>query len=207
MRCTGNQERFRFFLFVFLFFSITVFSQVNATRDLPFTYVPGGIVSVRIDVTGGVSGVIVKEWVPQDWLVSDTMFQSSYPVSQKVENDPENTGYKIYSWVAYGTPIPSFSLTYKFWMPQNASGDYQFYGRILTLDNSQGEEILGDSVLRGNIGDLDNSNSVDISDVILCLRMAIGLNQPDIQKADINNDGFVDISDVILILRISIGLI
>jgi hypothetical protein len=60
---------------------------------------------------------------------------------------------------------------------------------------------------------------VNISDVILCLRTAIGLPvtidsqvyefpYPDWleNRADYNGSGAVDISDVILILRKSIGL-
>ncbi|MCM8816200.1 MAG: hypothetical protein NC913_01635 [Candidatus Omnitrophica bacterium] len=47
---------------------------------------------------------------------------------------------------------------------------------------------------------------VDISDVILCLRQAIGLDPVNIELADMNEDGQVDISDVILVLRKAIGL-
>ncbi|MDP8218708.1 MAG: FG-GAP-like repeat-containing protein [Candidatus Theseobacter exili] len=55
-------------------------------------------------------------------------------------------------------------------------------------------------------GDINGDETVDISDVILCLRMAIGLDDPDLSLADMNTDGVVDISDVILILRKAIGL-
>ncbi|MCS7180907.1 MAG: dockerin type I repeat-containing protein, partial [bacterium] len=54
--------------------------------------------------------------------------------------------------------------------------------------------------------DINKDYEVDITDVILCLRMAIGLNQPDMNLADINKDGFVDITDVILVLRKAISL-
>jgi len=53
-----------------------------------------------------------------------------------------------------------------------------------------------------HIGD----EGVDISDVILCLRMAIGLDPGNLNLADMNDDGTVDISDVILVLRKAIGL-
>ena len=55
-------------------------------------------------------------------------------------------------------------------------------------------------------GDINLDGVVDISDVILCLRMAIGLDPVDKNLADMNNDGLVDISDVILILRKAVGL-
>lgn len=55
-------------------------------------------------------------------------------------------------------------------------------------------------------GDPTADRITDISDVIVCLRMAIGLDLMDFHSCDINNDGNIDISDVILILRMSIGL-
>ena len=55
-------------------------------------------------------------------------------------------------------------------------------------------------------GDINKSGKIDISDVILCLRMAIKLDPVDTSLGDINGDGEVDITDVIKILRIAIGL-
>ena len=67
--------------------------------------------------------------------------------------------------------------------------------------------VSRNGVLKPGIpGDLDRSGDVDISDVILCLRMAIGLDPVNANLADMNNDGVVDISDVIKILRKAIGL-
>ena len=58
----------------------------------------------------------------------------------------------------------------------------------------------------GEKGDINGDGSIDISDVILCLRMAIGLDPVDKNLADMNGDGEIDIVDVILILRKAIGL-
>jgi len=58
----------------------------------------------------------------------------------------------------------------------------------------------------GAKGDINSDGDIDISDVILCLRIAIGLDPVNLETADMNNDGIVDISDVILILRKAIGL-
>ncbi|HDD64998.1 MAG TPA: hypothetical protein ENF61_02665 [Firmicutes bacterium] len=55
-------------------------------------------------------------------------------------------------------------------------------------------------------GDINRDWQIDISDVILCLRMCVGIDPVDLSKADINSDGRVDISDVILTLRLAIGL-
>jgi len=55
-------------------------------------------------------------------------------------------------------------------------------------------------------GDINSDGKVDISDVILCLRMAIGLDPVNVNFADMNGDGEADITDVILILRQAIEL-
>ncbi|MCS7180357.1 MAG: VCBS repeat-containing protein, partial [bacterium] len=68
-------------------------------------------------------------------------------------------------------------------------------------------------------GDISTDGSIDISDVILCLRIAIGLpvvirnvtyNPPYpewlIKRANFTDDNTIDISDVIKVLRKAIGL-
>jgi hypothetical protein len=55
------------------------------------------------------------------------------------------------------------------------------------------------------LGDLNNDTFVDISDVILDLRIALGLD-PAVSCSNINGDATVDISDVILTLRMALGL-
>ena len=55
------------------------------------------------------------------------------------------------------------------------------------------------------LGDINNDGAIDISDVILILRMALQID-PIQPCSDLNNDGIVDISDVILTLRMALGL-
>jgi hypothetical protein len=55
-------------------------------------------------------------------------------------------------------------------------------------------------------GDINTDGSLDILDVILCLRMAEGLDPVNLETADINNDGVINIDDVILIAKKAIGL-
>jgi hypothetical protein len=55
------------------------------------------------------------------------------------------------------------------------------------------------------LGDINCDDLVDISDVILVLRIALQLDTPK-PCSDINGDGHVDISDVILTLRMALGL-
>ena len=55
------------------------------------------------------------------------------------------------------------------------------------------------------LGDINGDGKVDISDVILVLRIALKLDSLA-PCSDINGDGNVDISDVILTLRMALGL-
>lgn len=55
------------------------------------------------------------------------------------------------------------------------------------------------------LGDINCDDIVDISDVILVLRIALQLD-PLKPCSDINGDTIVDISDVILTLRMALGL-
>jgi hypothetical protein len=59
--------------------------------------------------------------------------------------------------------------------------------------------------LSGINGDTNLDGQIDISDVILILRIALQLD-PKSSCSDINNDLMVDISDVILTLRMALGL-
>lgn len=55
------------------------------------------------------------------------------------------------------------------------------------------------------LGDINCDDLIDISDVILVLRLALQLDPPA-ACSDINSDGGVDISDVILTLRMALQL-
>ncbi|MCX7704736.1 MAG: hypothetical protein N2115_00555 [bacterium] len=78
---------------------------------------------------------------------------------------------------------------------QDGNGAWSEWSDFTTFTTKQGMK-----------GDLNHDTQIDISDVILCLRMAIGLDPIDIGLGDMNDDQQVDISDVILILRKAIGL-
>ncbi len=80
--------------------------------------------------------------------------------------------------------------------------DMGFTGGDNCFDNLEDACLMGEITL---MGDINNDCKVDISDVILVLRMALDLD-PDQVCADINSDGIVDISDVIRTLRIALGL-
>lgn len=74
------------------------------------------------------------------------------------------------------------------------------------IEYQSGTDPHNKNSIPGNKGDLNNDGMTDISDVILCLRQAIGIDQKTPSSADMNNDGDIDISDVILVLRKAIGL-
>ena len=56
------------------------------------------------------------------------------------------------------------------------------------------------AVTFGMKGDLNNDGRIDVQDVILCLRMAVGLDKKDLVHGDMNSDGDIDVADVIVIL-------
>lgn len=93
--------------------------------------------------------------------------------------------------------------------------DEEYYGLFSIQDNGDSPDTLTPRKVYYTLwkkwktleeGDINGDSEVDISDVILCLRMAIGLDPVNPALADINNDKTVDISDVILVLRKAIGL-
>jgi hypothetical protein len=55
------------------------------------------------------------------------------------------------------------------------------------------------------MGDINVDGIVDISDVILVLRIALGLDSED-PCGDMNLDNVINISDVIMTLRVALGL-
>lgn len=66
------------------------------------------------------------------------------------------------------------------------------------------------TVLPGLLGDVNGDGRITTGDVVLALRMAIGLLTPtaaQARAADVNGDGKVDVGDALLILRAVIGLI
>ncbi|HPP67205.1 MAG TPA: M14 family zinc carboxypeptidase, partial [bacterium] len=87
------------------------------------------------------------------------------------------------------------------------SSFYHYPKLIENIDVNSGDFTRLDvSLDHTNRGDISADGIIDIQDVILCLRIAIGLEPIDLQSADINKDTMVDIIDVILILQMSIGL-
>ena len=109
-----------------------------------------------------------------------------------------------------------------------AGGDYPDEGSLLS---ASGINLLSDKglgipyVSRAGLsylmegGDINSDEDVNIIDVVLCLRMSIGLDVEVkgsqyvpaypawiILRGDMNGDGEVDISDVVLTLRKSVGL-
>jgi exo-beta-1,3-glucanase (GH17 family)/DNA-binding beta-propeller fold protein YncE len=71
--------------------------------------------------------------------------------------------------------------------------------------NDQIRRIIFKPIVSNLLGDINKDGAVDISDVILVLRIALEID-PVKPCSDINNDGIVDISDVILTLGMTLGL-
>jgi len=140
----------------------------------------------------------------------------------------EGQGYQVFKWTSgrlnnggenltlidkYGNVVDSVSYGDSSPWPSECDGDGSSLSLLNpSLDNSQPESWKASLIFGGTpgkynwIGDINEDGIIDISDVILCLRMAVGLDPANITLADINSDGVIDISDVILILRVAIGL-
>ena len=105
------------------------------------------------------------------------------------------------------TPIPpDNSILLPVYFNPATKGTKQAILTITSNDTQNQKTINLTGICLSISGDISNDGTIDISDVILCLRQAIGLDQQTLDSADMNEDGGIDITDVILILRKAIGL-
>jgi thiol-disulfide isomerase/thioredoxin len=71
-------------------------------------------------------------------------------------------------------------------------------------------EILSeeDPPAPGLVGDANEDGSIDVSDALMILRMAMGIMPVDnVALVDINDNGSVDVGDAVTVLRIAMGLV
>ncbi len=76
-------------------------------------------------------------------------------------------------------------------------------------DWSDYETFINGEVLVFDYGDLHNTGSVDVQDVVLLMRYVLGLEQLDeiqLLSSDVNGDGSVDVRDVNMIMQKALGL-
>ena len=211
-----GKTNFLFIIFSILFMNISLFALDTATRELPPHYVAGSSFEVTIyvntDTQNPPTGVIISETLPSGWTII-----SSNPQWSKYQSST-NT----YKWLQFNSSgVSPFTITYTVSVPEGTTGTYEFSGIINTTTSGElpieGDTYISDSIQEK--GDLNQDENIDISDVILCLRMSVGLElningntyTPPYPSwltdiADMNEDDIVDISDVILILRITVGL-
>lgn len=203
---------------IFFFMCTGLFAANTATRTLPDTYTPGGsfdvTVNVNTDWLNMPTGVIVVESLPAGWsITSSTLTWNKYTASTN-----------SYTWLQFSqTGVWPFSITYTVSVPSSARNTQTISG-VLRISGVDAIAIGGDSTIEENAafskGDINRDKSVDVTDVILCLRMAVELDividgvtysppsYNDTLKtlADMNVDQLVDVSDVILTLRKAVGL-
>ena len=117
-----------------------------------------------------------------------------YPIDNNARHHPDFSG--IEQWLTNARDIIN-----------SGDGIYNPDNGILvdTVTKNEAEMQVHVGLLGNLLGDLNNDGVVDISDVILELRVALGID-PQVPCSDINGDGIVDISDVILTLRMALGL-
>ena len=150
-----------------------------------------------VDVAVSGNGTICAFWNDRADQEGEYDYDSQYIYAQQIteegsslENDAlvtPYTGDKRNPCATVGNADNNFLVMWKRW----EGSSYKIYG------------IFYETTTKG---DINNSGNIDISDVILCLRMAIGLDESNLSVADMNESGTVDISDVILVLRKAIGL-
>ena len=143
-------------------------------------------------------GVILSETLPAGWsIVSSSPGYSSYVADT-------NT----YKWLAFSnTGVEPFTVSYTAQVPQDASGTASFAGTVATSGSTNavgGDQTIVDA---GRKGDINGDSQITIADVILCLRMAMGLQEKNPALADLNGDGDVTSADVVLLLRMAMGLV
>jgi len=110
------------------------------------------------------------------------------PVYENDELITPYSGLKKTPVAVLGNTDNNFLVMWKRW----EGSSYKVYGIFYNLPQTT--------------GDINNDGTTDILDVILCLRMAIGIDQEDTECADMNEDGVIDITDLILILRKALEL-
>jgi YD repeat-containing protein len=198
--------------------SITGKYQANAG----FTPDVDGIYEVRLTVSDGIltsedtvqviastSNVAPNADAGEDTTISlgeTAVFNAS------ASNDPDNSPQSLtYNWgfvtVPTGSSINNSSLTNAntvspSFLP-DLTGTY-----VLELMVSDGQKADFDNVaitVLSLAGDINKDEIIDISDVILVLRIALKID-PVQPCSDMNNDGIVDISDVILTLRMALKI-
>lgn len=109
----------------------------TATRTIPETCKAGDIIEVKINIVPAnqVSGIIVKEKIPESWSII-----KSEPQFTKIE--PANT----YKWLQWGKQVLPFTIVYQLKIPEKAKGKYSFEGTITTY--REGEiPFTGNSVI------------------------------------------------------------
>ncbi|HOK56143.1 MAG TPA: hypothetical protein PLF90_02270, partial [bacterium] len=139
--------------------------------------------------------ILVKNYGSDDLTVSSITITGINAVDFKVETE-------------FPITIPEDNLTLipVYFVP-NTKGIKEGKLKVGSNDNENPEvEIILKGECIGILGNINGDEQVDISDVILCLRMAILIDEPDPDAGDMNDDGVIDISDVILVLRKAIGL-
>lgn len=201
-------------------FCKTALCATTADRALPGFYTPGYSIDVTLTITidpqNPPNGLILEEAMPEGWTI---FFDLQGNPVWNIEPAQNVFFDGIKKWVIL-SPVTSV-LTYTVSVPVDASGECVFSGTAYnTVDGVMpvgGDALIYDASAAE--GDINGDGEADISDVILCLRMAVGLEitvdgkeynapygEPFKGAADMNGDGDVDISDVILLLRRSLGL-
>jgi len=176
---------------------------ITATRYLPNTCMEGDQVEAKISLyieSGAPNGLILKESVPQGWIVTGA--------DPKYATFDSNTGE--IKWLLTGTDVVSRSLSYMLLVPAGDSGTKTFSGKLLYNDvtgNPRELVAVGDhSIVVREIGpgDINRDGSVDLDDAILALKILCGVDTggASIQAgADVNGDNVIGLAEAAYVLQ------
>ncbi len=210
----------------------------NSYKWLYFSSVPIGsftityTVRVPADASGqyAFSGTLNDGWTTKD-IAGDTSISSAGMVNAPSFSPSPGIFYNFFPDVEITCSTQDATVRYTtdgsepttnstvYSMPLHITETTLIKAKAFKEGATPSSTLEGTFTIQIQKGDINRDATVDISDVILCLRMAVELgitvdqqlyNKPYndwlMTIADVNNDTVIDISDVILCLRIAVGL-
>lgn len=146
--------------------------------------------------------MLAGETLTFEYLVSSEANYDFFKFYVNGDEQLKKSGTGVKTWKSYTFTAPAddtYIFTWSFIKDESANkGD-----DCVKIDN-----IEYFSSLNTADGDVDGNGTVDITDVVLAMRMALGIIESTeyaIEHGDFDEDGIIDISDVAFILRYALG--
>ncbi len=168
-----------------------------------------GDIYLGVDGTGSGNGLYLSSDAGEHWVKVPTPAPAAGCLVNSVSMDQNGNLYAVFCNTAvYVSPDKGTSWIDKSddLFPWDSVEGINVRGIFADGNNNILLATDGSGMYRlSRLADINLDDQVDISDVILVLRIALQLD-PEAACSDINDDTGVDISDVILTLRMALGL-